>query len=101
MKDLQSYLDNALKHVQLDAMIDAPIPEYYDIYEELRRLIVETRDHLDITQTQLAEKSGISLFDISSIESGNHHPSIATLKKIADAFGKRLVIDFTDREDLE
>ena len=101
MKDLQAYLDNALKNVKLNGSADEPIVEDYDIHAELRELIVTTRNFLDITQNQLAKKSGVSQSNISKIEGGNYQPSIATLKKIADALGKRLVIDFVDREDLE
>ena len=101
MKDLQSYLDDALKHVKLESVTDEPVMEDYDIHAELRELITTTRNFLDITQNQLAEKSGISQSNISKIESGNYQPSVATLKKIADALGKRLVIDFADREDFE
>ena len=101
MKDLQAYLDDALKNVKLNNSADETIAEEYDIHAELRELIVTTRNFLDVTQNQLAEKSGVSQSNISKIESGNYHPSVATLKKIADALGKRLVIDFVDREDLE
>ena len=101
MKDLQTYLDDALKHVKIEGMPDEPIIEDYDIHAEIRELITTTRNSLDVTQNQLAKKSGVSQSNISKIESGNYHPSVATLKKIADALGKRLVIDFADREDFE
>ncbi|MCL2222525.1 MAG: helix-turn-helix transcriptional regulator [Oscillospiraceae bacterium] len=101
MKDLQTYLDDALKYVKLESAPVLPIIEDYDIHAELRELIATTRNSLDVTQNQLAEKSGVSQSNISKIESGNYHPSIATIKKIADALGKRLIIDFIDRDDLE
>jgi DNA-binding XRE family transcriptional regulator len=101
VKDLQAYLDDALKHVKIKGTPDEPVIEDYDIHAELRGLITTTRNSLEITQNQLAEKSGVSQSNISKIESGNYQPSVATLKKIADALGKRLVIDFIDWEDLE
>ena len=101
VNDLQAYLDDALKRVKLESEPDEPFIEDYDIHSELRELITTTRNFLDVTQIQLAEKSGISQSNISKIESGNYQPSVATLKKIADALGKRLVIDFADREDFE
>lgn len=101
MNDLQSYLDDALKNVKLEGAVDELVIEDYDIHAELRELITTTRNALDVTQNQLAEKSGVSQSNISKIESGNYQPSIATLKKIADALGKRLVIDFVDREGFE
>jgi len=98
MKDLQSYLDEALKHVKLTNVDDEPC-EVYDIHEEIRELIINTRCFLDITQNQLAEKLGISQSDICKIESGDIQPDIATLKKIADALGKRLIVDFDEVDD--
>ena len=100
MNNLQSYLDQALKQVQIKNIDNAPPVEDYDIYSELRQLIISNRNDLDITQNQLAEKSGVSQSNISKIENGSYRPNIATLKKIADALGKRLVIDFVDREDI-
>lgn len=99
MSDLQAYLDDALKQVKLDNMNNEAITEDYDIYSELCQLIINTRISVDMTQNQLAEKSGVSQSNISKIENGSYRPSVATLKKIADALGKRLVIDFIDKED--
>lgn len=101
MNDLQAYLDDALKRVKFEDTSDDPLIADYDIHAELRKMITTTRNLLEVTQNQLAEKSGVSQSNISKIESGNYHPSIATVKKIADALGKRLVIDFVDREAFE
>ena len=101
MKDLQAYLDDALKHIKMEGTLDEPIIEEYDIHAEIRELIATTRSSLEVTQKQLAEKSGVSQSNLSKIESGNYQPSVTTLKKIADALGKRLFIDFVDREDFE
>ena len=101
MSDLQVYLDEALKKVKLDNIDNEVINNDYDIYSEIIQLIIDTRDSVNITQNQLAEKSGVSQSNISKIENGSYRPSIATLKKIADALGKRLAIDFIDKEDIE
>ena len=100
MSDLQSYLDKALKEVQLLNTDDEPIVTDYDIEAELCELIVTTRTQLGITQKQLAEKSGVSQSNISKIENGSYRPSIPILKRIADGLGKRLVIEFVDREEV-
>ena len=101
MSDLQTYLDKTLKQVKLDHIDKETIREDYDIDSELCQLIIATRNSLGITQNQLAEKSGVSQSNISKIENGSYRPNIATLKKIANALEKRLVIDFADREDFE
>ena len=99
VSDLQTYLDKALKQVKLENTDNEPVVEDYDIYAELCQLIITTRNSLEITQNQLAEKSGVSQSNISKIENGSYRPSIATLKKIANALEKRLIIDFADMED--
>lgn len=100
MSDLQSYLDKALKEIRLEKTNDKPIFFDYDIEEEVCELIVTTRNQLGITQKQLAEKSGVSQANISKIENGSYRPSIPILKRIADGLGKRLVIEFADREEV-
>lgn len=100
MSDLQSYLDKALKEVQLLETDDKLIVMDYDIEAELCELIVTTRTQLGITQRQLAEKSGVSQANISKIENGSYRPSIPILKRIADGLGKRLIIEFADREEV-
>lgn len=103
MDDLQTYLDKALKKVKLiknDDNDDNQVLSDYDIELEVRELIVSTRNQLGITQKQLAEKSGVSQANISKIENGSYRPSISILRRIADGFGKRLVIEFEDREEV-
>ena len=100
MSDLQSYLDEALKKVKLLEMDNHPLITEYDIEAELRELIITTRTKLEITQKQLADKSGVSQANISKIENGSYRPSIPILKRIADALGKRLIIEFVDREEM-
>ena len=100
MSDLQSYLDKALKEVQLSETDYKPIAMDYDIEAELCELIVTTRTQLGITQKQLAEKSGVSQANISKIENGTYRPSIPILKRIADGLGKRLIIEFAEREEV-
>lgn len=100
MNDLQSYLDKALKEVQLVEADDRLSFEDYDIEVELCEMIANTRNQLGITQKQLAEKSGVSQANISKIENGSYKPSIAILKRIADGLGKRLVIEFVDCEEV-
>ncbi len=100
MSDLQSYLDKALKEVHLVETDDIQNYVEYDIEAELCELIVNTRNQIGITQKQLAEKSGVSQANISKIENGSYKPSIPILKRIADGLGKRLVIEFADREEV-
>ena len=60
----------------------------------LLREIISARKYKNITQKELSDLTGITQGDISKIENGNANPSLKTLKKLAAAFGKKLVISF-------
>ena len=98
MSDFQKLLDQALEKVNLTPVDDTPEMEEYDIDVEVRDLVISARNAANLTQKQLAQRSGVSQANISKIENGNYHPSLATLKRIADALGKRLVVSFEDPE---
>ena len=48
----------------------------------------------NMTQKELAEKTGIRQSNISRIENGSASPTIDTLARIAAGLGKQLKIDF-------
>ena len=98
MSDFQKLLDQALEKVNLTPVDDTPEIEEYDIDVEVRDLVISARSAANLTQKQLAQRSGVSQANISKIENGNYHPSLSTLKRIADALGKRLVVSFEDPE---
>ena len=98
MSDFQKLLDQALEKVNLTPVGDTPEIEEYDIDAEVRDLVISARNAADLTQKQLAQRSGVSQANISKIENGNYHPSLSTLKRIAGALGKRLVVSFEDPE---
>lgn len=98
MSDFQKLLDQALEKVNLTPVDDTPEMEEYDIDAEVRDLVISARNAADLTQKQLAQRSGVSQANISKIENGNYHPSLSTLKRIAGALGKRLVVSFEDPE---
>ena len=98
MSDFQKLLDQALEKVNLTPVDDTREMEEYDIDAEVRDLVISARNAADLTQKQLAQRSGVSQANISKIENGNYHPSLSTLKRIAGALGKRLVVSFEDPE---
>lgn len=57
--------------------------------DELARVIADNvraaRTARDMTQGALSEKTGIAVPHISRLEKGAHLPSVATLKKVAEA----------------
>ena len=99
MSDFQSFLDKTLTQIDVEAIKEEDNEIYeYDIYREIRELVVAARGRAGLTQKEMAAKSGLTQSNISNIEKGITRPTIDSLKKIADATGKRLVIQFGDRE---
>lgn len=101
MADFQSYLDNALNKLDINETQneDNEIEKIeYDINAEISELIQSVRKDVGLSQKQLSEKTKIPQANISKIENGHYIPSIEILKRIADALGKRLVVDFVSIE---
>ncbi len=63
-------------------------------FEEVARQIIRLRLDHGLSQAVLAERVGTTKSAISRLESGQHAPNLATLDKIAAAFGGRLEIVF-------
>lgn len=99
MSDFQTFLDEKLSSVSLnknDAIADEP--EDYDIFREIRDMITALRHDSNMTQKELAARCGITQANISNLENGNTKPTIESLKKMADALGMRLIVEFVGRE---
>ena len=61
-------------------------------------LLKAERQKLNLTQKQLAEKSGISFVSINRIENGTN-PRLSVIKKIFDAMDKEVVYQIEDKEN--
>jgi transcriptional regulator with XRE-family HTH domain len=60
--------------------------------------LLELRARTGETQKQLAKRLRMTESMISRLERGDHVPSLRTLCRIADAFGRRLEIVFHEHE---
>ena len=99
MSDFQKFLDENLGNIQLDSNSETDVAvETYNIYEEIRNAIKSLRNENHLTQKELAKRAGITQANLSNLEKGISKPTIESLKKIADATGTRLVIDFAGQE---
>ncbi|MBQ6554653.1 MAG: helix-turn-helix transcriptional regulator [Firmicutes bacterium] len=67
---------------------EALIPEY-----EFIKALIDSRKAKNLTQKELAEKTGINQADISKIERGNANPSLKTIRRIADAMDMYVKIE--------
>lgn len=78
-------------------------PEYarlwaeYAVERRIAQQLIKYRMANGLTQEELARRAGTSHSQISRLESGQHHSSVATLEKIAEALDLDLDITFTPR----
>ena len=98
MSDFQKFLDQALKNIDISPVENEEEHAEYDVFEEIRKQIINTRNDSDMTQKELALKAGLTQANVSKIEKGLSHPTIDTLLKIAYGLDKRLVIRLEDRQ---
>jgi transcriptional regulator with XRE-family HTH domain len=68
------------------------------VAQECARKLFELRGQTGQTQKQLAARLGMTESMISRLESGDHVPSLKTLCRIAEVFGRQLEIVFHEHE---
>ena len=79
-------------------------PEFAKAYEEMQpefnvtRAIIDARTTNNLTQKELAERTGIAQTEISRIENGTRNPSIKLLQRLADGMGMVLNVSFTPKK---
>lgn len=69
-----------------------------DLNHLLAYHLLLAREKADMTQKELAQKTGIYQADISKIERGLGNPSLSTLKRLADGLGMDLHISFVKKD---
>jgi transcriptional regulator with XRE-family HTH domain len=70
------------------------------VARECARKLLELRRQTGQTQKQLAARLGMTESMISRLERGDHVPSLKTLCRIAEAFGRQLEIVFHEHEHM-
>lgn len=83
------YLDEQLKDPEFKK-------EWEDIQPEMDviRAMIDTRISQNLTQKELATRTGINQADISKLENGTRNPSLKLLKRFAAGMGMQLKIEF-------
>src|ERR1700676_5072940 len=76
----------------------APTGAGADATARVARQLVQLRAARGETQKQLALRLGMTDSMISRLESGSHSPTLATLCRLAEGFGRRLEIAFHEHE---
>ena len=93
MSDLQELTNELMQDSDFKKEYEALQPEM-----NITRAILDARIRAGMTQMELAEKSGISQADICRLEKGTRNPSIALLKRLADAMDSTLRIEFVPKK---
>lgn len=88
-RDFNDFLKESLKNPKIKTEYDRLQPEFAVI-----RAVIEARIRKGVTQEDLAKKIGTKQSVISRLESGRANPSIAFLKKLAQALNSHLEIRF-------
>ena len=90
MRNLSELKEELLQDSNVRKEYDLLGPEY-----QVKKAIIEARKSLNITQLELAKRTGIDRADISKLENGNANPSLKTLQRLANGLGISFQINFT------
>ena len=96
MKALDQYLDEQLLNDEFRKEW-----EENQLEMEIIRAIVEARISQNLTQKELAERTGINQADISKLENGTRNPSLKLLKRLADGMDMSLSLVFTPKNTIK
>ena len=95
MSKFDEFLEEQLQDEELRQEYENLQPEF-----DVIKAMVETRISKNLTQQQLAERTGINQADISKLENGTRNPSIKLLKRLADGMDMALKIEFIPKKRL-
>lgn len=94
MKTLDQFVDEQLKNPEFQKEFEKIQPEM-----DVIRAMVDARVSQNLTQQQLAERTGINQADISKLENGTRNPSLNLLKRLADGMDMILKIEFIPKSE--
>ena len=89
MRTFEDALAKRLKEPGFRAEYEALEPEFAII-----QAIIDARKNAELTQKELADRTGIAQGDISKLERGNGNPSLKTLQRLATAMNMKLRLEF-------
>mgnify|MGYP004547283267 FL=1 len=89
MSIYKDYKEKVLQNPKVKAEYDALQPEY-----DIIQAMIDARLSQNITQIELAARTGITQADISRIENGTRNPSLSMMKRLAQGLGMQLKLEF-------
>ena len=93
MKTFEDYKKQQMQDPELVRKYEAIQPEM-----DVIRAIVNARTSQNLTQNELAKRTGINQADISKMENGTRNPSVNLLKRLAEGMGMSLKIEFIPKQ---
>lgn len=81
-----------------EKLMDPEFKKEWDEMEpefQLIKAMLKGREEQNLSQRQLADKTGITQADISKIETGEANPTLETIKRLAAGLGMNLNLTFT------
>ena len=95
MRTFHDMLSKQLQDEEFKKEYDAIQPEMNVI-----RAVVDARTSQNMTQKELAERTGINQADISKLENGTRNHSVNLLKRLAYGMGMSLKIEFVPKRNI-
>ncbi len=92
MKTLTQFKREQMKNADFVREYEALQPEF-----DVIRAIIAARVSQNLTQAELAQRTGINQADISKLENGTRNPTVNLLKRLADGMGMALKIEFVPK----
>ncbi len=88
MSEIQELLQEQLNDSEFKKEWDDIQPEM-----DVIRAMIDARIEQNLTQKELAARTGINQADISKLENGTKNPSLKLLKRLAHGLGMQLKIE--------
>ena len=93
MSNFRDYLNERLQDEELKKEWDDIQPEL-----DIIRAIIDARISNNLTQKELAQRTGIDQGDISKLERGTRNSALKLLKRLADGMDMDLKIEFVPKK---
>lgn len=93
MNDFEKHLAKRMKNEAFRKEYEA-----LELETVIMQAMIDARKQENLTQKDLAEKTGIAQSDISKLENGNGNPSLKTLQRLANGLGLAVEIKFVQKQ---
>lgn len=87
------YLNEQMKDPAFRSEYEALEPEFNII-----QAMIDARKKQNMTQKQLADRTGIAQADISRLENGNANPTLKMLQRLADGMDMNVKVEFVPKQ---